>query len=83
MTREMTIFVPPNMKLPDTKTHVNRYYVKSSSSDTLHTIAQSRTGRWWSCSCLGWIRHKHCQHLDAPGLPGHYIPCEAQIVSGK
>jgi len=83
MTQEMTIFVKPSMKLPDTKTHVNCFYVKSSSSDTLHTVSQSRTGRWWACSCLGWIRHKHCQHLDVNQIPGNYIRHEAQIASGK
>jgi hypothetical protein len=62
--------------LPDTSTHVNRFEIKSQTSDRVYTIAQSKTGRWWSCSCNGWLRHKSCKHLKALGLPGQHQPFE-------
>lgn len=68
-----------SLKLPDNSHFTNRFEIKSESSSALYTIAQSKTGRWWACSCLGWIRHKHCKHLDALGLPGYQRPYEAQL----
>jgi hypothetical protein len=62
--------------LPDTAVYVNRFEIKSESSDRIYIVAQSATGRWWSCSCHGWIRHKKCKHLTALGLPGHHQPFE-------
>ncbi len=63
--------------LPDTATHENRFEIRSESSDAIYIIAQSKTGRWWSCGCHGWIRHKKCKHLEALGLPGKHKPYEA------
>jgi hypothetical protein len=80
----LVVRVPPGTQLlPDTKTHVNRFEIHSSSSNAVYVIAQSRSGRWWACGCFGWIRHKHCHHLDELGLPGHHVPHEARLTGGK
>lgn len=62
--------------LPDNTQYTNRFFVKSETSNRMYIVAQHRSGRWWSCGCFGWIRHKHCKHLAALGLPGHYRPHE-------
>lgn len=71
--------IPNDRRLPDTNSHVNRFQIKSASSDSLYTIAQSRSGRWWSCGCRGWIRHKRCKHLTELRLPGNHMPFEATL----
>jgi len=68
-----------SLVLPDTSAYVNRFDVRSETSDMVYTVAQSKSGRWWSCSCLGWIRHKKCKHLTALGLPGKHKPYEALL----
>jgi hypothetical protein len=80
----LTIFVPrDSQKLPDNSHFTNRFKIKSQTSSRLYTIAQSITGRWWACSCRGWIAHKHCKHLDHLQLPGGYQPCEVRIEGGR
>ena len=63
-------------KLPDNKQWCNRFEVHSESSNRVYTIAQNKTGRWWACSCPGWIRYKRCKHLTTLALPGHHQPFE-------
>lgn len=72
---------PGSLKMPDNRAFVNRFQIRSSSSDRLYTVAQSKTGRWWSCSCPGWIRHRHCKHLAALGLPGDHKKFEAKLTA--
>lgn len=79
----LRVNVPQDRRLPDTATHVNRFQIKSESSDSLYTIAQSRSGGWWSCGCRGWIRHKNCKHLQALGLPGQHRPFEATLPASE
>jgi len=62
--------------LPDNATFTNRFEIRSESSDRVYTIAQSKSGRWWGCSCFGWIKHRKCKHLTALGLPGGNKPYE-------
>jgi hypothetical protein len=74
MPNGLTIYVPRDTeKLPD----------NSHFSSRLYTIAQSISGRWWACSCRGWIAHKHCKHLNCLQLPGGYQPCEVKIEGGR
>ena len=74
------INIPRNSaKLPDNAAYTNRFEIRSQSSDAVYVIAQSKSGRWWSCSCFGWIRHKHCKHLESLSLPGHHKPYEARL----
>lgn len=55
--------------LPDNKTHRNRIEIASETSNRVYIVAQRKTngthtGRW-ECSCMGWIRHRRCKHLEA------------------
>lgn len=65
--------------LPDNAAYTNRFEIRSQSSDSIYIVAQSKTGRWWSCGCFGWIRHKHCKHLKSLQLPGGHQPYEALL----
>ena len=40
-----------------------RMQIRSSSSSRLYVVAQHKTNHTWACSCMGWIRHRHCKHL--------------------
>lgn len=63
-------------RLPDNTQYTNRFNVKSQSSSSLYVVAQHKTGRWWSCSCMGWIRYRKCKHLTALSLPHYQKPME-------
>ena len=69
--------------LPDNAQWTNRTAIKSESSGRMYTIAQNKSGRWWACSCPGWIGHKKCKHLRALGLPPNYTKFEAQLKTGS
>ena len=55
--------------LPDEGQWINRFHVRSRSSDRLYVIAQHRIKRFWGCSCPGWRTHRKCTHLEEVGLP--------------
>ena len=49
--------------LPDNQQWMHRFQIKSASSSRLYTVAQNKQSRSWACSCMGWIRFRHCKHL--------------------
>lgn len=56
--------------LPDNDSHEFRFKIKSESSSRLYTVARRKRGvdaGRWECSCMGWIRHRTCKHLNAMG----------------
>jgi len=75
---ELSLRIPESAKLPDNAQYTNRFHVKSQSSNSLYVIAQSKSGRWWSCSCPGWIRHRKCKHLATLNLPAYQQPKEVK-----
>jgi hypothetical protein len=79
----LVLHIPQANRLPDNAQYTNRFEIPSSSSDNVYTIAQSKSGLWWSCGCRGWIRHKNCTHLKTLGLPGNYIPFTAILPAGE
>jgi hypothetical protein len=81
MADKIKLWIPEDKKLPDNAAYTNRFHVKSQSSNSLYVVAQSKSGRWWSCSCPGWIRWKKCKHLAAMALPAYQKPME--IDNGK
>ncbi|MEC5144924.1 SWIM-type domain-containing protein [Chitinophaga sp. 180180018-2] len=76
-----TIFVGPDMALPDNDQWQNRFNIKSESSNRLYVISQNKKGRHWGCSCPGWRVHRTCKHLSALGLPGNCTPHEVNLIN--
>lgn len=68
-----------SVALPDNNQYENRFEIKSSSSNRVYIIAQHKTGRWWGCSCPGWISHRKCKHLTSLGLPCNQVPMEVTM----
>ena len=58
--------------LPDSDRYKCRFKVRSSSSNSLHLVSydMAPNAGYWTCSCLGNIRHGQCKHLTALGLTG-------------
>src|SRR5439155_17074694 len=56
--------IPGAQLLPDNAQWTNRFQIRSESSSRLYTVAQRRSDGSWACSCMGWIRNRHCKHLD-------------------
>jgi len=79
MSGQLVLRVRQGVRLPDNSAYTNRFEIRSETSNRIYVIAQSKSGRWWSCSCPGWIRHKTCKHLKALGLPGQYVPQEISM----
>jgi hypothetical protein len=91
-----TIYVPPDRRLPDEGNYINCFEVKSETPRwvidkatgkrvqraSIYKISQHKTGRWWACSCPGWITHRHCKHLERLQLPCHNRPYEVQLGGG-
>lgn len=49
--------------LPDNKQWTNRFEIRSETSSRLYTVAMNKANGTWGCSCMGWIRYRHCKHL--------------------
>jgi hypothetical protein len=71
--------VPRSALLPDKGAWTNRFEVRSSSSNRVYVIAQSKTGRHWGCSCPGWCNRRTCKHLTALSLPAFEKPHEVAL----
>lgn len=72
--------IPADVVLPDKGQYQFRFEVRSETSNSIYTIAQHKTGKWWACSCFGWRRHRSCKHLRALNIPGHNTPYEPKII---
>ncbi len=83
-TTAIVLRTPSDSKvLPDNAAYTNRFEIKSQTSGSVYIIAQSKKGRWWSCECPGWRRHRHCKHMKAVGLPSGQVPFEARLSGGS
>lgn len=58
--------------LPDSDRYKVRFKVRSGSSNRLHLVSYDNApgAQYWTCSCMGNIRHGQCKHLTAAGLKG-------------
>ena len=58
--------------LPDDSRYKCRFDIRSESSSRVYRISFDGApgALYWKCSCPGYIRHGHCKHLKAMGLPG-------------
>ncbi len=50
--------------LPDNAQWTNRMEIRSESSSRLYIVAQKKSDGSFGCSCFGWIRYRHCKHID-------------------
>lgn len=62
--------------LPDNGQWTNRFEVRSETSNRVYIVSQNKAGRWWGCSCMGWVRYRKCKHLRALALPCYQQPFE-------
>ena len=82
MDTAITVHIPTTSQvLPDNAAYCNRFEVKSQTSNSVYIIAQSKKGRWWSCECPGWRRHRTCKHMKSVGLPCGQVPFEARLAA--
>jgi len=85
-----TLSIPASALLPDNAQWTNRFEIRSSSSNSVYRIAQHKSGRYWGCSCRGYIygkkdsaRGKTCKHLTSLGLAVRgesYLAIEAAVT---
>lgn len=72
--------LPPNVELLEDNSQYTNRFDFASSSGNVYRVAQSKTGRWWACSCPSWLHkaqgNRHCKHLRDFGLPPDYQPFE-------
>ena len=61
--------------LPDSDRYKCRFKVRSGSSNRLYMVSfDSASGAgYWTCSCMGNIRHGDCKHLRAAGVMGRKL----------
>lgn len=82
MSRNLpTLRINRHVQLPDSGQWQFRFEVRSESSNRVYVISQHKNGKYWGCSCPGWITHRRCKHLDAIGLPGNQKPYEPNIIT--
>lgn len=74
-----TLRISQEVALPDKAQWINRFEIKSETSDCIYIVSQNKTNKHWACSCPAWITRRSCKHLDALHLPGHCIPFEPVI----
>jgi hypothetical protein len=76
--------VPPRDRLPDNDQWMNRFEVKSESSNRIYIVAQNKKSGKWGCSCPAYLTRRKCKHLvDGLGLPTAQIHGYGQIGAGK
>lgn len=72
--------LPPGVTLLDDNSQYTNRFDFTSDSGNVYRVAQSKSGRWWACSCPSWKYNRNgkrlCKHMEAFGLPGNYAPFE-------
>jgi hypothetical protein len=70
------LVLPAGVELLEDNSQYENRFDFASSSGNVYRVAQSKTGRWWACSCPSWIHkaqgNRHCKHLRDFGLPPDY-----------
>lgn len=72
-----------SITLPDNDQWMNRFEIRSETSNRIYIISQNKSKKHWGCSCMAWKRYRYCKHLTAVGLPGHEKPFIATIDNVK
>lgn len=76
---QIRLYVPKSDRLPDSDQWVNRFEIRSESSDRVYVVAQNKTKRHWACSCPAWRTRRACKHLRSMALPEHEKPHEVLL----
>jgi DNA ligase-1 len=79
MSKIPVLRVPTADRRPDGAGWVNRFEIKSSSSNSRYTISQSEAGRFWACSCMAWTHRRTCKHIVNLGLPAFAAPLDVAL----
>jgi hypothetical protein len=77
---EITIRISKDVLLPDQGRWINRFEIKSESSNRVYVVSQDKNHRYWGCSCPGWITRRYCKHLRALGIPTNEKPFEPNLI---
>lgn len=83
MSQAVTVYIKPEVALPDNAQWTNRFEIRSESSDRIYVVSQNKSKRHWACSCPSWRTRRYCKHLEALGLPNHARPYEPRIEKGN
>jgi hypothetical protein len=83
MDSQITLYIKPDVALPDNRAWTNRFEIRSERSSRIYIVSQHKTKRHWACSCPAWLTRRVCKHLDALGLPNHERPYEPKIEGGS
>jgi len=75
----ITLYIPPQDRLPENGQWINRFEIRSSSSNRVYVVAQNKTKRHWACSCPSYRTRRFCRHLAALSLPAGERPHEVLI----
>lgn len=71
--------ISKSLFLPDNDQWMNRFEIKSETSNRVYTVAQNKSKLHFACSCMGWIRFRKCKHLSEIGLPNLEVPYTGNI----
>ena len=71
------------VRLPDNEQWVNRFQIRSETSDRVYTVAQNRKKGHWGCSCPSWRTRRTCKHLKALGLPELEKPSPIAVLAAR
>ena len=73
------IKIKKSVMLPDNNQWINRFEIKSESSNRIYVIAQHKTNKHFGCSCPAWRTRRKCKHLTSIGVPNMEIPFNGKI----
>jgi hypothetical protein len=70
-SKTVTLYVPRDSRLPDSDQWINRFEIRSETSNRVYIVSQNRVKRHWACSCPGYRTHRTCKHLASMSLPAY------------
>jgi len=68
-----------SVALPDNDQWMNRFEIRSESSNRIYIIAQNKRNKHFGCSCPGYKRYRKCKHLESIGLPTNEQPFTGEL----
>ena len=68
-----------SIKLPDNDQWMNRFEIRSETSNSIYVVSQNKKRKHFACSCPGYKRHRRCKHLETIGLPVYEVPFTGKL----